>query len=130
MNDFAAADGFFHCYHPTRGEKRFPTDAFYLPYAKHLVVTLGPCTIPYKQENIMALGIPQEFESFVASLVARRRFLSEQEVLLEGLRLLRAKESLAEEIQRGFEQIDEGHGVDGPRSFAKLRARLAERIES
>jgi putative addiction module CopG family antidote len=77
----------------------------------------------------MAIDIPQEFESFVASLVARRRFLSEKEVLAESLRLLQARESLADEVQKVFEQIDEGHCVSGPEAFAKLRARLQERSE-
>ena len=50
----------------------------------------------------MSTDIPPEFESFVSSLIEQRRFLSEREVLSEGLRLLKAKESLAVEIQRGF----------------------------
>ena len=49
----------------------------------------------------MSTDVPPEFESFVSSLIARRRFLSEHEVLSEGLRLLQARESLAEEVQRG-----------------------------
>ncbi len=78
----------------------------------------------------MLIDIPQEFESFVASLVARRRFLSEHEVLAESLRLLQARESLAEEIQKGFEQIDAGESINGPLAFDKLRARLGERLGS
>jgi Arc/MetJ-type ribon-helix-helix transcriptional regulator len=78
----------------------------------------------------MAISVPQEFESFVASLVARRRFLSEHEVLVESLRLLQAKESLAEEIQKGFDQIDDAQSVDGPLAFAKLRERLEERSKT
>ena len=78
----------------------------------------------------MTIDIPQEFESFVASLVARRRFLSEHEVLVESLRLLQARESLAEEIQKGFEQIDLGQSVDGSFAFTKLRDRLKERLGS
>ena len=77
----------------------------------------------------MTINVPPEFESFVASLVARRRFLSENEVLVESLRLLQARETLAEEIQKGFDQIDEGQCVDGPTAFASLRSRLAERSE-
>jgi putative addiction module CopG family antidote len=75
----------------------------------------------------MNLSIPPEYESFIESLVARRRFLSENEVLIEGLRLLQAQESLAEEVRRGFDQIDEGQCVDGPEAFAKLRTTLADR---
>jgi len=78
----------------------------------------------------MVIDVPQEFEAFVASLVARRRFLSEHEVLVESLRLLQARESLAEEIQKGFEQIDSGPSIDGPNAFAKLRGRLEARNNS
>lgn len=77
----------------------------------------------------MNINVPQEFESFVTSLVARRRFLSENEVLMERLRLLQAKETLAEEVQKGFEQIDAGRCVDGPTAIAKLRNRLVERSD-
>jgi putative addiction module CopG family antidote len=72
----------------------------------------------------MSVDVPPEFQSFVASLIARRRFLSEHEVLVESLRLLQARESLAEEIQKGFEQIDLGQCSDGPAAIANLRDRL------
>lgn len=78
----------------------------------------------------MNIDIPPEFESFVASLIARRRFFSEKEVLAESLRLLQARESLADEVQRGFEQIDAGSRVSGPEAFAKLRVKLQEQAES
>ncbi len=76
----------------------------------------------------MNLSIPPEFESFIESLVARRRFLSENEVLIEGLRLLQVQETLAEDVRIGFDQIDDGHGVDGSEALAKLRNKLADRI--
>jgi antitoxin ParD1/3/4 len=78
----------------------------------------------------MTIDVPQEFQSFVASLIARRRFLSEHEVLVESLRLLQARESLAEEIQKGFEQIDLGQCIDGPVAIAKLRDRLKTQLGS
>ncbi len=78
----------------------------------------------------MSIDVPDEYESFVESLVARRRYLSAQEVVAESLRLLQAREVLAEEVQKGFEQIDEGRSTDGPAAFAKLRSRLQDRIES
>ncbi|WP_430453843.1 ribbon-helix-helix domain-containing protein [Rhodopirellula europaea] len=78
----------------------------------------------------MSIDVPAEFEPFIESLVARRRFLSNSEVIAESLRLLQAREALAEEVQKGFEQIDEGRSVDGPAAFAKLRNRLQERVES
>jgi hypothetical protein len=51
-------------------------------------------------------------------------------VLLESLRLLQARESLAEEIQKGFEQIDLGQCIDGPVAIAKLRDRLKTQLGS
>jgi putative addiction module CopG family antidote len=75
----------------------------------------------------MNISIPPEFESFVTSLVARRRFLSEDEVLAESLRLLQARESLIEEVQVGFEQIDQGESVDGPAFFSELVRSLQDR---
>ena len=77
----------------------------------------------------MKISVPLEFESFVASLVARRRFLSENEVLTESLMLLQARETLVEEVHKGFEQIDEGRCVDGLTAFANLRNKLADRGE-
>ena len=97
-------------------------------YSKYAGMQISSIMLP--KENIMSIDIPQEFESFVTSLVARRRFLSEHEVLTESLRLLQARESLAEEIQKGFEQIDAGQFVDGPSAFEKLRRRLGEESNS
>ena len=51
-------------------------------------------------------------------------------VLVESLRLLQARESLAEEIQKGFEQIDLGQCIDGPVAIAKLRDRLKTQLGS
>ncbi|WP_197170707.1 ribbon-helix-helix domain-containing protein [Novipirellula aureliae] len=83
-----------------------------------------------KEENSMSIDVPAEFESFIESLVARRRFLSTSEVVAESLRLLQSREALAEEVQKGFDQIDEGRSVDGPAAFAKLRSRLQEHLAS
>lgn len=78
----------------------------------------------------MSTDIPPEFESFVSSLISRRRYLSEREVLCEGLRLLQAKESLSEEVHKGFAQIENGQCVDGPETIAKLRNDLLSRKQS
>ena len=78
----------------------------------------------------MSTDIPPEFESFVSSLIEQRRFLSEREVLSEGLRLLKAKESLSVEIQRGFTQIEHGKFVDGPAAVSELRSSLEKRQQA
>ena len=75
----------------------------------------------------MPTDIPPEFQSFVSSLIARRRYLSESEVLSEGLRLLQAGETLSEEVRKGFEQIKNGQCVNGPEAMAKLRTDLQSR---
>ncbi len=75
----------------------------------------------------MPTDIPPEFQSFVSSLIARRRYLSESEVLSEGLRLLQARETLSEEVRKGFEQIKNGQCVNGPEAMAKLRTDLQSR---
>lgn len=75
----------------------------------------------------MPADIPPEFQSFVSSLIARRRYLSESEVLSEGLRLLQARETLSEEVRKGFEQIKNGQCVNGPEAMAKLRTDLQSR---
>ena len=83
-----------------------------------------------KGSKAMSTDIPPEFESFVSSLIEQRRFLSEREVLSEGLRLLKAKESLAAEIQHGFDQIENGKLVDGPAAISKLRSSLEKRMQA
>ena len=53
--------------------------------------------------------------------------MSESEVLSEGLRLLQARETLSEEVRKGFEQIKNGQCVNGPEAMAKLRTDLQSR---
>ena len=72
----------------------------------------------------MSLEIPVDLAPFVQRMVSQRRFLSESDVLAEGLRLLQARESLREEIESGFRQLDAGQGV----SADDVYARAAERI--
>ncbi len=74
----------------------------------------------------MSNQIPVDFLPFVQRMVAARRFLSEEDVLAEGLRLLQARETLREEVQKGFHQLDEGLGVPANEAFD----RIAKRIEA
>ena len=50
----------------------------------------------------MTIEIPHELLPFVERMVSQRRFLNEREVLFEGLRLLEARETLREEVRKGF----------------------------
>ena len=61
----------------------------------------------------MGTGIPSDMAPFVERMVSGRRFLSEQDVMAEGLRMLQARETLREEVVKGFEQLDAGLGIHG-----------------
>ncbi len=51
---------------------------------------------------------PKRMAPFVDRMVAERRFLTESDVLAEGLRLLQSRETLRQEIRSGFHQLDQG----------------------
>jgi antitoxin ParD1/3/4 len=72
----------------------------------------------------MSVQIPSDFAPFVKRLVDSRRFLSEEDVVAEGLRLLRASETLKSEVERGFEELDRGLGSDAESVFDRLHANL------
>ncbi len=74
----------------------------------------------------MSAGIPQDMESFVQRMVAGRRFLSEQDVVSEGLRMLQAREVLREEVAMGFESLDSGNGVPAEQAYSRAEKRIAE----
>ena len=61
----------------------------------------------------MNVEVPIDLAPFVQRMVAERRFLTESDVLAEGLRLLQARETLRQEVRKGFEQLDAGLGI-GP----------------
>jgi len=60
----------------------------------------------------MSTDIPTDFAPFVQRMVAERRFLTESDVLAAGLRLLQANEALKDEVRLGFQQLEEGKGID------------------
>ena len=67
-----------------------------------------------------------DFLPFVKRLIDSRRFLSEEDVLAEGLRMLQARETLKAEVEKGFEELDRGLGIDANTVFERLNARLAD----
>jgi Arc/MetJ-type ribon-helix-helix transcriptional regulator len=77
----------------------------------------------------MNLEIPVDLAPFVQRMVSQRRFLNESDVLAEGLRLLQARETLREEIERGFRQLDAGLGVAADDVYARASERIRE-VES
>ena len=59
----------------------------------------------------MTVEIPADLAPFVQRLIAERRFLTEGDVLAEGLRLLQSQEALRAAVREGFSQLDEGRSV-------------------
>ncbi len=74
----------------------------------------------------MSAGIPQDMEPFVQRMVAGRRFLSEEEVLTEGLRMLQYRETLREEVAKGFASLDAGKGVPAEQVYSRAEKRIDE----
>ncbi len=74
----------------------------------------------------MNTGIPSDMAPFVERMIAERRFLSESDVLAEGLRLLQAREMLRQEVRMGFEQLDAGLGIPAEDAYAHAEQRIRE----
>ncbi|MCR9115981.1 MAG: hypothetical protein NXI22_03420 [bacterium] len=64
--------------------------------------------------------------AFVRRLVEQRRFLSESDVLSEGLRLLHARESLQQEVAQGFSELARGEAIAAEDVYQKAEKRIAE----
>jgi antitoxin ParD1/3/4 len=75
--------------------------------------------------TVMAVDIPTDLAPFVERLIAERRFLTESDVLAEGLRLLQSQESLRAAVRHGFNQLDEGQSVQAETVFARAEERIA-----
>jgi putative addiction module CopG family antidote len=73
----------------------------------------------------MSIAIPAELAPFVERLIAERRFLTESEVLAEGLRLLQSQEALRTAVRQGFAQLDEANSTPADKVFAKAEERIA-----
>ena len=75
----------------------------------------------------MPVQIPNDFVPFVKRLIDSRRFLSEEDVLTEGLRMLYARETLKTEVEKGFDELDRGLGTNADVVLDRIKARLAEK---
>ncbi len=74
----------------------------------------------------MGTSIPSDMAAFVERMVSGRRFLSEQDVMAEGLRMLQARETLREEVVKGFEQLDAGLGIPAEQAYSRAEQRIAQ----
>lgn len=76
------------------------------------------------------ISLPEEFVQFVDREVASGKFRSQDEVVVEGLRLLQNRErrldALRADLQVGLDQLDAGQGIEiqGDAAHRKLFADL------
>lgn len=77
-------------------------------------------------DNDMTTEIPSDLVPFVRRMVAEKRFLNEEDVLAEGLRMLQARETLREEVKKGFDQLDAGLIVPAEKVYARAEARIRQ----
>lgn len=74
----------------------------------------------------MIVEIPADQALFVQRMLAERRFLTADDVLSEGLRLLQARETLRQEVRSGFEQLDAGLGVEAEEVYRRAEEKIHE----
>ncbi len=74
----------------------------------------------------MNADIPSDLAPFVQRMVAEGRFLTESDVLAEGLRLLQARETLRQEVRLGFEQLDGGLGIEASDVYRRAEEKICE----
>lgn len=72
----------------------------------------------------MNLNLPSEVDDFVRGLVAQGRFTSEEDAIVEGVKLLMGREQLRGEIQRGVRQLDAGESYDEETVFNEVEAEI------
>ena len=71
------------------------------------------------------MQLPPDLESLVAQMVAAGQFKSANDVVVEGLRLLRAREELRRAVNLEIEQADRGETVSAEDVFAQLEEDIA-----
>ncbi|MGB6042130.1 MAG: hypothetical protein WBF93_03125 [Pirellulales bacterium] len=74
----------------------------------------------------MTTEIPSDLVPFVQRMVAEKRFLNEEDVLAEGLRMLQARETLRKEVKNGFDQLDAGQTVSAEEVYARAEERIRQ----
>jgi antitoxin ParD1/3/4 len=71
----------------------------------------------------MNVVIPPELNPFVQQMISCGSYRDENELLIEGLRLLKSREQLRVDVNAGIEQLEAGQGLDGEEVFARLEER-------
>jgi antitoxin ParD1/3/4 len=67
--------------------------------------------------------IPPELNPFMHEMISRGSYRDENELLVEGLRLLKSREQLRADVDAGIAQLEVGEGLGGEEVFARLEER-------
>ncbi len=72
----------------------------------------------------MAQSFPTDLEEFIEREIASGRYASRDEVMLEGIRLLKQdREEALQGITEGLESMERGEGVPLDDAFAEIRTK-------
>ncbi len=77
----------------------------------------------------MNLNLPVEANNFVRSLVAQGKYQSEEDAVVDGIRLLKGREELRAKIAAAIDQLDRCESLDEEAVFDEVEAEI-RRIES
>ncbi len=72
----------------------------------------------------MGLEIPSNYDAVVRQLISEGKFQNEAEIVIEGIRLVVARENLHADIQAGIDELDAGQGIDATEVYAEARRRI------
>ncbi len=76
----------------------------------------------------MNVEIPADLNPFVQQLISSGSYRDENEVLVEGLRLLRSREQLRDDVNAGIDQLVSGQGLDGNEVLERLEERARRSV--
>jgi len=74
----------------------------------------------------MNVDVPSELDQFLRQLIVDGVVANENEAILEGLRLLQARQQLRHDVNLGVEQLDRGERIDGDEVFERLEHRISK----
>ena len=72
----------------------------------------------------MTVEIPSDYGAVVQQLISDGKFRDETEVVMEGIRLVIARDKLHADIQAGIDDLDAGKGIDASDVYAEARRRI------
>jgi len=72
----------------------------------------------------MNLNLPVEANDFVRNLVAQGKYQSEEDAIVDGIRLLKGREELRAKIAAGIGQLDRGESFHEEAVFDEVEAEI------